>query len=287
MSQLEFDKSTARQLEVLYGTRDVLRRRQLVRDALGVSPGNASWTSGCGPGFYVAELLEHVGSGGLVVGIDSSPPMLTLAAHRSKGHDNVAFHEANATSLPVDTASFDAALSVQMLEYVADVPAALAELHRALRIGGRLLVWDVDWATVSLHTANPARTQRILRSWDGHLAHPSLPQTLTSQLRRAGFEDVKLEGHTFTTNRFDPETHGGYLVPFIARFAVGRDGISEDEVNAWEAEQRELAQSSEFFSPASSSASPRRAAASNLTDSARRFARDTRALVGDRSGSVV
>jgi arsenite methyltransferase len=247
MSQLEFDESTARQLEVLYRTRDVLRRRQLVRDALGVSPGERIVDVGCGPGFYVAELLEHAGSDGFVVGIDSSPPMLAVAAHRSKGHDNVAFHEANATSLPVETASFDAALSVQVLEYVADVPAALAEMHRALRIGGRLVVWDVDWATVSLHSTNPARTERILRSWDEHLAHPSLPQTLTSQLQRAGFEDVKLEGHTFATNRFDPDTYGGSLVPFIARFAVGRDGISEDEANAWEAEQRELARSGEFF----------------------------------------
>jgi hypothetical protein len=38
MSQLEFNESTARQLEVFYGTRDVLRRRQLVRDALGRRP---------------------------------------------------------------------------------------------------------------------------------------------------------------------------------------------------------------------------------------------------------
>ena len=37
---------------------------------------------GCGPGFYVAELLEHVGSEGSVVGIDSSRPMLARAAHR-------------------------------------------------------------------------------------------------------------------------------------------------------------------------------------------------------------
>jgi arsenite methyltransferase len=247
MSQLEFDESIARQLEMLYGTRDVLRRRQLVRDALGVAPGERIMDVGCGPGFYVAELLEHVGSDGSVIGIDSSQPMLAVAAHRSGGLDNVAFHEADATSLPVENASFDAALSVQVLEYVADVPAALAEMHRALRAGGRLVVWDVDWATVSLHTADLARTQRILRSWDGHLAHPSLPQTLTAQLQAAGFDDVKLEGHSFATNAFDPDTYGGFLVPFIARFVVGRDGISEDEANAWEAEQRELAQRSEFF----------------------------------------
>ena len=232
---------------MLYGTRDVLRRRQLVRDALGVAPGERVMDVGCGPGFYVAELLEHVGSDGSVVGIDSSQPMLAVAAHRSEGHDNVSFHEADATSLPVEDASFDAALSVQVLEYVADVPAALAEMYRALRAGGRLVVWDVDWATVSLHTTDPALTERILRAWDGHLAHPSLPQTLTAQLQAAGFDGVKLEGHTFATNELDPDTYGGFLVPFIAQFVVGRDGISEDEANAWEAEQRELAQRSEFF----------------------------------------
>ena len=100
---------------------------------------------------------------------------------------------------------------------------------------------------MSLQTTDLVRTQRILRAWDGHLAHPSLPQTLTAQLQAAGFDDVKLEGHTFATNEFDPDTYGGFLVPFIARFVVGRDGISEDEANAWEAEQRELAQRGEFF----------------------------------------
>lgn len=247
MSQLEFDESTARQLEVAYHARDVLRRRQLLRDAVGAAPGERIMDVGSGPGFYVAELLEQVGPHGSVVGLDNSSPMLALAAHRCVGHDNVAFHEADAASLPVEDASFDAVLSVQMLEYVADVPAALAEMHRALRAGGRLVLWDVDWATLSLRTTDPARTERILRSWDGHLAHPSLPQTLTAQLQAAGFDDVKLEGHAFATNEFAPDTYGGFLVPFIARFVAGRDGISEDEANAWQAEQRGLAQRSEFF----------------------------------------
>jgi arsenite methyltransferase len=247
MSQLEFDESTARQLEVVYRSRDVLRRRQLVRDALGAAPGEHVLDVGCGPGFYVAELLEQVGSGGEVVGVDNSPSMLAVAAHRSEGHDNVAFHEAEATSLPVEDGSFDALLSVQVLEYVADVPMALAEMHRALRAGGRLVVWDVDWATVSLQTTDPDRTERILRAWDGHLAHPSLPRTLTAQLQSSGFEDVRLEGHTFATNEFDPETYGGFLVPFMANFVADRDGISEHDVTAWEAEQRELGERGEFF----------------------------------------
>src|SRR6202022_3126438 len=133
MSQLEFDEKTARDLDLLYRTRDVLRRRQLVRDALAVAPGERVMDVGCGPGFYVAELVEQVGPDGSVVGIDSSPAMLAVAAHRCEGHENVAFHEADATSLPVEDASFDAVVSVQVLEYVEDVPVALAEMHRALR----------------------------------------------------------------------------------------------------------------------------------------------------------
>ena len=68
-----------------------------------------------------------------------------LPRRRTQGQDNVALHQADATALPVADASFDRALSVQVLEYVSDLAAALAELHRALRPGGRLVVWDVDW----------------------------------------------------------------------------------------------------------------------------------------------
>ena len=69
----------------------------------------------------------------------------------------------------------------------------------------------------------------------------------TSRAFTRGSSDVRLEGHTFATNELDSSTYGGFLVPFIAGFVVGRDGISEAEANAWEAEQRELAQRSEFF----------------------------------------
>ena len=99
---------------------------------------------------------------GAIVGVDGSPQMLALAARRCGDHDRVEFREGDATSLPVDDASFDGALCVQVLEYVPDVAVGLSELHRALRPGGRVVIWDVDWATVSWHSADPARMDRVL-----------------------------------------------------------------------------------------------------------------------------
>ena len=247
MAQLEFDESLAKQLEVLYRRRDVLRRRRLVHDALDAQPGENVLDVGCGPGFYVTELLERVGPDGSVTGIDTAPAMLAVAAKRSEGHHNLTFHEADATALPVGDGAFDAALSVQVLEYVADVRTAVAEVHRALRPGGRVVIWDVDWATVSWRSADAGRMRRMLDAWDKHLTHPSLPQILAPTLRECGFEDVTMDGHAFATVEFDPETYGGALVDLIVRYAVELGGMDPDDAEEWHAEQVQLAAGGEFY----------------------------------------
>ena len=248
MSQLVFDENLVRQLETAYRTRDVRRRRALVGAALAVRAGESVLDVGCGPGFYAQELLEVVGPDGRVVGIDASPEMLAAATARCARHANVAFHRGDATALPVADASFDAALCVQVLEYVPDATGALAEIRRALRPGGRAVVWDIDWATVSWHSEDPARMERVLRTWDEHLTHPSLPRTLGARLRAAGFSQVAVEGHVFVTDALDPEAFGsGVVLPLIERFVAGRPAVGAEEARAWAAEQRELGARGELF----------------------------------------
>jgi arsenite methyltransferase len=234
LSQLEFNEQMAAELEAVYSRRDIRRRRALVHEALGATPGDRVLDAGCGPGFYVAETLERVGAEGSVVGVDASAPMLSLAAKRCEGHDNVVFHEGDVTALPVADADFDRALSVQVLEYVADIPGALAELHRVLRPGGRVLIWDVDWATVSWHSDDPARMERVLGAWDEHLSDPFLPRRLSAELRGAGFEEVEMQGHAFVSDDLTDETYAGALLQMMA------DYVGTDEAQDWAREQREL-----------------------------------------------
>jgi SAM-dependent methyltransferase len=160
----------------------------------------------------------------------------------------VAFHQGDATALPVGDASFDAALCVQVLEYVENPTAALAQMHRALRPGGRAVVWDIDWATVTWHSEDPARMERVLRCWDEHLTHPSLPRTLAARLRAAGFSNVAVEGHVFATATLDPEAFGtGVVLGLIEGFVAGRPAVGADEAQAWGAEQRDLGARGELF----------------------------------------
>jgi arsenite methyltransferase len=246
VSQLVFDEDAARQIEGLYRIRDAVRRRELARAALGAKPGERVLDAGCGPGFYCVELAEEVGPDGSVVGVDSSAAMLALAERRCAGRANVDLREGDVLALPVEDACVDAAVCIQVLEYVADATAALAEIRRCVRPGGRVLIWDVDWATLSMNTDDPARTARVLRAWDTHLTHRSLPRTLPARLRAAGFADVSAESHAFATFVFDPETYGGATVPLIAGFVPDRAGVDEAEAEAWLAEQRALGERGEF-----------------------------------------
>ena len=247
MTQLEFDERGAKQLDELYTKRDVLRRRALVREALDARAGERILDVGCGPGFYVSELLDEVGAEGSVVGVDASPAMLAVARGRVAGRDNAEIREGEASSLPVGDAEFDRALSVQVMEYVPDVPAALEELYRVLKPGGRVLVWDVDWSTASWYSSDPGRMRRALEAWDKHVIHPSLPQTLGPHLRAAGFTDVEMTAHPFATLEHSPETYGGSVAGLLEQYLVAGGGMPEAEVKAWAEEQRELGERGEFY----------------------------------------
>jgi ubiquinone/menaquinone biosynthesis C-methylase UbiE len=247
VSRLVFDEETGKQLEELYRIGDAVRRRRLVRAALAAAPGERVLDVGCGPGFYCAELVEEVGPAGSVVGVDASPQMLGLAERRCESHNNIVLHQADATSLPVADSSFDGAVCVQVLEYLSDAAAGLAEIHRALRPGGRVVVWDVDWATVSWHSLDPSRMERVLRAWEGHLAHPSLPRTLAPALRAAGFEQIEMQAHSFASAEFDAETYGAALVAVIRSFVARRGDLTEQDAAAWAAEQEELGERREYF----------------------------------------
>jgi len=110
-----------------------------------------------------------------------------------------------------------------------------------LKPGGRVVIWDVDWATVSWHSEHPERMQRFLRTWDDHLVDPFLPRTLAPRMREAGFQDVELEGHAFATADLTDDTYAGALLPLMAGF------VGTQEAQEWAEEQRELQRRGESY----------------------------------------
>ena len=182
---LEFDEAGAHQIQRVYSTPDVVAQRAQVLALLSPQPGERILDVGSGPGFLVASLADAVGHDGIVHGLDPSPSMNAMACERTTGQPQVSIDTGDALTLPYPDATFDAAVSTQVYEYVADIPAALSELRRVLRPGGRTLILDTDWDSVVWHAADRERHHRIMAAWEEHLVHPHLPPTLPGHLRRA------------------------------------------------------------------------------------------------------
>ncbi|HYB39617.1 MAG TPA: methyltransferase domain-containing protein [Mycobacterium sp.] len=92
---------------------------------------------GCGPGSVTASLARAVGSDGLVLGVDISESMLARAVRAESG-PQIGFLRADAQRLPLRNETVDAIVCIAVLQLVPDPVAALAEMARVLRPGGRL-----------------------------------------------------------------------------------------------------------------------------------------------------
>ncbi len=239
MSMLQFDDHAARHIQRVYSTPDVVRQRAEVLALLDAQPGERVLDIGSGPGYLVASLADAVGPGGAVHGLDQSGPMNTVAREVIGDRPWVTLDDGDALALPYPDGSFDAAVSTQVYEYVADIPAALRELRRVLRDGGRALVLDTDWDSVVWHVADRDRHRRVMAAWEEHLVHAHLPCTLPGHLRRAGFRVSGRHLIPLFNPAYGQNTYSVLTMETIARFVVGRQGLTDADVQAWMADLQE------------------------------------------------
>ena len=113
---------------------------RIARLLLGLGEGDVVLDIACGPGNFSREFARIVGPAGLIVGIDASPTMLERGAEdlRRSDLDNLVLIRGDATRLPFRDAGFDAACCFAALHLFPEPFAALDELRRVLRPGGRI-----------------------------------------------------------------------------------------------------------------------------------------------------
>jgi SAM-dependent methyltransferase len=103
-----------------------------------LSPGERVLDVACGTGVVARLAAERVGAAGQVTGLDVNPGMLAVA-RSVPSPATIEWHEAAAEDTQLAAAAYDAALCQMGLQFFADRGAALAELHRLLVPGGRLV----------------------------------------------------------------------------------------------------------------------------------------------------
>jgi SAM-dependent methyltransferase len=214
--------------------------------ATGITAGMRVLDVGCGAGRISREAARLAGPTGAVTGIDLSTRMLELARRRTaaEGLDTVTFERADAQVADLGTARFDRVVSRNGVMFFGDPVAAFANLARALKPAGRLVV--LVWQAMADNDWFPSFRRIAARGGEPQLPAPdgpgpfSLgdPDRVRAVLTAAGFAEPELVGLR------EPLLYGADMATAeeMARGAVGEliDELPEPARAAARAELRAL-----------------------------------------------
>lgn len=175
---------------------------RLLVDAVAPGRGAHILDVGCGTGAVSRAARAKAGPDAIVFAVDPSLDMLQAA--RRGGIEFVS--AAALPSLPFAPSSFDIVLSAFVLTHVDDPDAALADMARVLRGGGRVGVsawalgddeFTVAWSSVVGRYVDADRVSRAAEVILPAEARFAKPSGLTDALRSSGFTDVRAHDADF------------------------------------------------------------------------------------------
>jgi ubiquinone/menaquinone biosynthesis C-methylase UbiE len=119
--------------------------RERLRSVLSPSSGERVLEVGPGTGYYSLPVARWLEPGGRLDLLDIQQEMLdhTLRRAAAEGVENISAVRADAQEMPFADDSFDAAYLVTVLGEIADQDAALRELRRVVKPGGRIVVGEL------------------------------------------------------------------------------------------------------------------------------------------------
>ncbi|MBT3942556.1 MAG: methyltransferase domain-containing protein [Chloroflexi bacterium] len=201
-----------------------------------LSPGQKVLDLACGSGVVTEIVAGVVGSGGSVVGLDFSPPMLGVARAKSIAGASVEWVEADASKIPFPDDTFDAVVCQHGFQFFPDPLACVNEVKRVLKPGGRLTL--TVWADAGEHPLYEA----VFRSVSNRIevpyemvARPFLFGSLSdvsSLLKGAGFGEVKESSESFDVSFPSPDRWAQLSVMGAAAAVPAFGDLSPEERGA-------------------------------------------------------
>lgn len=209
---------------------------------------------GCGSGLDTLALARLVGDSGFVHGVDFDAEMIHCADERIEQtateqslRHRVKHQCADAYHLPFQADEFFATRSERLFMHLSDPQLALAEAVRVTQPGGRLVIVDTDWGSVSAHTGADAIERRLA----DFRAEVFIPNGYSGRRLAALMSDANLGNiHTETValHTRDLELWRFLtLAQSVADLAVEHGVVDSDELVEWDRAMQRTSKTSAFF----------------------------------------
>jgi SAM-dependent methyltransferase len=191
--------SVAGVYEEIYVPRIFIPWAKLLLERAALRPGEAVLDIATGPGTVARIAAERVGLQGRVLGADFSEAMIAIARAkpRTAGAAPIEYRVSPAAPLDVDDEAFDVVTCQQGLQFFPDRPAAVKEMYRALKSGGRVVaaVWREIALQPSFAALDAALHECLPADQAGQFGAPfrwPSPEGLGAAFANNGFDDVSV-----------------------------------------------------------------------------------------------
>jgi arsenite methyltransferase len=200
---------------------------------------------GCGTGPQ-SRTIAAIPGVGEVVGVDQLEPFLERGRELAADMPNVSFEQADARDLPFGDASFDAVVLHTLLTHVPGPEGVLAEVHRVLKPGGSVAIYDGDFTTMSVATADDDPLQACIDAFvDDNVHDRWLARRLPGMLREIGFDPTATRSHGHLDTN-DPVLTLGWTLRG-AYYLVEAGKIDQAEADAYAAEAHRRIDDGTFY----------------------------------------
>jgi SAM-dependent methyltransferase len=186
--------------EEIYVPRIFIPWAKLLLERAALRPGEAVLDVATGPGTVARIAAERVGPQGHVVGADFSEAMIAIARAKSRttGAAPIEYRVSPAAPLDVDDEAFDVVTCQQGLQFFPDRAAAVKEMYRALKPGGRVVaaVWREIGLQPSFAALDAALSECLPADQAGAFGAPfrwPSPEALTAAFTDQGFTSVSVD----------------------------------------------------------------------------------------------
>jgi ubiquinone/menaquinone biosynthesis C-methylase UbiE len=198
---------------------------------------------GCGIGGATFILAEHTGAAGLVAGVDISSALIDVATRRAGDRRGVEFQVGDALVIPYPAAFFDAVYSERVFLYLPDRLAAIRELQRVVKPGGKICLVDTDFDSTAIYSTRRELTRKLTTIVADGIPNPNSARELPALAKRAGLRDVQVE-------TFAAMTPYAFMVHAMAgplTRAAERGALAPADLDSWFVEQASLHDTGDFF----------------------------------------
>jgi ubiquinone/menaquinone biosynthesis C-methylase UbiE len=226
---------------------DILRlNKQRTLELANIQPGHIVLDAGCGTGVDAVQMAALVGSGN-VFGVDLSQEMIASASTNSAASPlPLTFRQGNIYHLDFEDNFFDRCRADKMFQHLSDPRAALKELIRVTKPGGKIIVADPDHDSLIIDTPFADVNHRFTQFRSGRMPQGGIAHQLYGLFKELGLVAVRVEPLTGVYTNYEQKK---ITSPYLEEIWLAQEygAVTKEEAEKWAAYLQEAIESERFM----------------------------------------